>query len=161
MHTSIMQICSSTKCLGVGMARLFVVVLLLLTPAFASLGDDVSSVQRDQAHLNASVRVVAGQRFSIQEMQTPTGTTIRQFVSPEGTVFAISWRGFAPDLQQLLGNYFDEYTRAAAQAAHRGRGVRIDTGELVVESGGHMRYVTGRAFLRSRLPTGVSSDDIR
>jgi hypothetical protein len=134
----------------------------LCAPAFATLGEDISSVQNDQTHLNASVRVVAGERYSVQEMQTPTGTTIKQYVSPGGTVFALSWRGFAPDLQQLLGSYFDQYMAAASQAGHRWRGVRhIDTGDLVVESGGHMRYVVGRAFLRSKMPSGVSSDDIR
>jgi len=136
-------------------------VLLLLLPAYATLGEDASSVQRDQAHLNASVRVVAGDRYSVQEMQTPAGTKIKQYVSPGGTVFAVSWHGFAPDLQQLLGSYFDQYMAAASQAAHRGRGVQIDAGDLVVESGGHMRYVVGRAFLRSKMPSGVSSDDVR
>jgi Protein of unknown function (DUF2844) len=156
-----MQSYFSTKCAAIGLVRPLAVALLLLSPAFATLGDDVSSVQRDQANMNASVRVTTAEHFSIQEMQTPAGTTIRQYVSPGGKVFAVSWQGFAPDLQQLLGGYFDEYMRAASQAAHRGRGVRIDTGELVVESGGHMRYVVGRAFLRSKLPSGVSSDDIR
>ncbi len=136
-------------------------LLLLLLPVYATLGEEASSVQRDQAHLNASVRVVAGEHYSVQEMQTPAGTNIKQYVSPGGTVFAVSWRGFAPDLQQLLGSYFDQYMAAASQAAHHGRGIHIETGDLVVESGGHMRYVVGRAYLRSKMPSGVSSDDVR
>ena len=133
----------------------------LCAPAFATLGEDIASVQNDQVHLKASVRVVAGERYSVQEMQTPAGTTVRQYILPGGTVFAVSWHGFAPDLQQLLGRYFNDYMAAASQAAHRGRGVHIETGDLVVESGGHMRYVVGRAFLRSKMPSEVSSDDIR
>lgn len=156
-----MQSCFHTKRLAIAVGRLLAAIVLLLSPAFASLGGDASSVQRDQAHMNASVRVTTAEHFSIQEMQTPAGTLVRQYVSTEGTVFAISWKGFAPDLQQLLGDYFEEYMSVASQAAHRGRGSRIDTGELVVETGGHMRYVVGRAFLRSKLPSGVSSDDIR
>jgi hypothetical protein len=136
-------------------------VLLWALPGFATLGEDASSIQADQAHLNASVRVVAAQLYSVHEMQTPTGTTIRQYVSPAGQVFAISWQGFSPDLHQLLGAHFDEYMAAASQTAHRGRGVHIETGDLVFDSGGHMRYVVGRAFLRSKLPSGVSSDEIR
>lgn len=135
--------------------------VLWALPAFATLGEDVSSVRADQAHLNASERVFSARLYSIDEMQTPAGTVIRQYVSPVGTVFAVSWRGFAPDLHQLLGQYFDEYMQAASKAAHRGRGVHIDAGDLVIESGGHMRYVVGRAFLRSKLPSGVSSDEIR
>jgi len=136
-------------------------VLLLVSPALASLGDDVSSVQADQVHLKASTRVVARQLYSVHEMQTQNGSTIRQYVSPAGTVFAVTWQGFAPDLRQLLGSHFDEYMTSASQAAHRGRGAHIETGDLVFDSGGHMRYVVGRAFLRSKLPSGVSSDELR
>ena len=150
-----------TKRVATGLGWVFAAVILLWSPAFASLGDDASSVQRDQAHMNASVRVTTAEHFSIHEMQTPAGTMVRQYVSPAGTVFAISWQGNSPDLQQLLGDYFDGYISVASQTAHRGRGTRIDTGELVVETGGHMRYIVGRAFLRSKLPSGVSSDDIR
>jgi Protein of unknown function (DUF2844) len=139
---------------------------LLLTvctgpPSYASLGQDVSSIQADKAHLNASVRMIPKQLYSVQEMQTPNGSTIRQFVSPAGTVFAVSWQGFSPDLRQLLGDYFDEYMAARSQATHRGRGVHIDNGNLVVETGGHMRYVVGRAFLRDQVPAGVNIDEIR
>lgn len=136
-------------------------VALLCAPSFATLGEDASSVQTDRAEMNASVRELTSQQYSIHEMQTAAGTVIRQYASPEGKVFAVSWQGFPPDLHQLLGRYFDEYMAAAAQVAHRGRGVHIDTGELVVETGGHMRYAVGRAFLRSKIPSGVSSDDIR
>jgi hypothetical protein len=137
-------------------------VLCGTLPAFATLGEDASSVTADQAHLKASVRLLPHQFYSVQEMQTPSGTTVRQFVSPAGTVFAVSWQGSAPDLQQLLGTYFDEFEAAAtASASRRGRGMHLDTGELVVDTGGHMRFVVGRAFLRSKLPAQVTSDDIR
>jgi len=129
---------------------------LLSIPAFCVLGQDVSSVTSDQVHMKASVRVLVTSSYSVHEMQMPTGTTVRQFASPSGTVFAVTWQGFSPDLQQLLGDYFDQYVaEAGSQNARRGRGVYIDTGDLVVETGGHMRYVVGRAYLRSKLPQGV------
>src|SRR5512141_3145214 len=135
-------------------------LLLFREPAFCSLGDDVASVTSDQAHLKSSIRVLVMNSYSIHEMRTPVGTTIRQFVSPSGTVFAVAWQGFSPDLQQLLGSHFEEYV-AASQPAARGRGVHIETGDLVVETGGHMRFVVGHAFLRSKLPQGVNADDLR
>ena len=144
--------------------RLFVLAICLATaaPAFAALGGDLSSVQADQARLGASERIIPTQNYTVHEMQTARGTLIRQFVSPGGTVFAVSWQGSAPDLEQLLGRYFDQYVEAAqAQTSRRGRGIHIDTGDFVFESGGHMRFVTGRAFLRSKLPSGVSSDQVR
>jgi len=138
-----------------------VLVPFCAAPGFATLGEDASSIQGDQVHLKAAVRVVATQFYSVHEMQTPTGTTIRQYVSPSGQVFAVTWQGFSPDLQRLLGAHFDEYMAAASQTAHRGRGVHIEIGDLVFDSGGHMRYVVGRTFLRSKLPSGVSRDEIR
>ena len=152
---------SNSHTLLVSSAALLAFALLSASSAFATLGEDVSSVQADQAHLKTSVRVVARRLYSVHEMQTPAGTIIRQYASPEGTVFAVSWRGFSPDLHQLLGQHFEEYVAAASQKARAGRGVHVETGDLVFESGGHMRYVVGRAFLRSKLPSGVGTDEIR
>ena len=145
-------------------ARLFMLAISLsaAAPAFAALGGDLSSIQADQARLGASERIIPTQKYTVHEMQTARGTRIRQFVSPEGSVFAVSWQGSAPDLEQLLGSYFDQYVQAVqAQPGRRARGIHIDTGDFVLESGGHMRFVTGRAFLRSKLPSGVSIDEVR
>ena len=131
-------------------------------PALAALGEDQSSINSDQVHLKASVRSVPHQFYSVQEMETSAGTTIRQFISPQGTVFAVSWQGSAPDLEQLLGNYFEQFVTASKQQrSRRGRGIHIDDGDLVVDTGGHMRFVVGRAFLRSKTPTQVTGDEIR
>lgn len=131
-------------------------------PAFAALGEDQSSINSDQVHLKASVRSIPHQFYSVQEMQTPSGTTIRQFISPQGTVFAVSWQGSAPDLEQLLGNYFEEFVAASRQQrSRRGRGIHVDDGDLVIDTGGHMRFVVGRAFLRSKTPSPVTRDEIR
>lgn len=136
-------------------------VSLVITPLFASLGEDVSSIRSDQLQLKASARVLPGRLYSVHEMQTPSGTVIRQFVSPAGTVFAVTWRGFPPNLRQLLGSYFGEYVQAASrQTASRGRSFHLDNGDLVVDSAGHMRSVVGRAFLRQKMPSGVSGDEI-
>lgn len=137
------------------------IVVLASLPASATLGQDVSSIAADQAHLKTSVRLLTAPFYSIHEMRTAAGTTIRQFVSPNGTVFGVSWQGFPPNLEQLLGDYFQEYVREASTPGRRGRGVHIDTGDFVLDCGGHMRFVTGRAFLRSQLPAGVNASDIR
>lgn len=144
-------------------ALAFCSALLMLStlPASAVLGGNANSIASDQAHLQASTRITPGQRYSIHEMRTPAGTTIREFASPDGTVFAVSWQGFAPDLQQLLGDYFSQYVREAGASGQRGRGVHVETDDLVVETGGHMRFVVGRAYLKSKLPSGVDEHDIR
>ena len=156
------EFCSSKLARICHLGLFAALVPLILSPLFASLGDDVSSIRSDQLQLKASVRVLPGSLYSVHEMQTPSGTVIRQFVSPAGTVFAVTWRGFPPNLKQLLGSHFDEYVQAASrQTASRGRSVRIDNGDLVVDYGGHMRSVFGRAFLRQKIPSGVSGDEIR
>ena len=139
----------------------FSLMILAALPSAATLGENVNSINSDQARLKTSVRILPRQFYSVHEMQTPSGTAIRQFVSPDGTVFGVAWQGFAPNLEQLLGTYFQEYFRGASAPGRRGRGVHIDTGDLVLDSGGHMRYVTGRAFLRSKLPAGVTESDVQ
>jgi hypothetical protein len=140
-----------------------VFIILFSSAAFAALGQDVVSVQSDGVRMNAEVRVLPGQAYSVHEMHAATGTTVKEFVSPAGQVFGISWEGqYSPDLRQLLGDYFAQYMQAA-QTTPRSfrRVVRIETGDLVFESGGHMRFIVGRAYLRSKLPDGVSVDAIR
>lgn len=156
------EFCSSKRVSVRDLVLLPALLSLVISPLFASLGEDVSSIQSDQTQLKASIRVLPSRLYSVHEMRTPTGTTIRQFVSPAGTVFAVTWRGFPPNLRQLLGSYFDEYVQgASAQTTSRGRSVHIDNGDLVVDYGGHMRFVVGRAFLRRKMPSGVGADEIR
>jgi len=144
-----------------GMVLIF--ALLVGSSAFAVLGQDVSSVQSDGVHMKAAVSVLPGQSYSVHELRAPTGTRIREFVSPAGQVFAISWQGPSiPDLRQLLGQYFDQYMQAAQTTPRvQRRVVHIETGDIVFESGGHMRFIVGRAYLRDKLPNGVSADAIR
>jgi len=152
----------ASRCLKPYIVVSLLVPALVAVHAFCVLGQDVSSVASDQAHMKASVRVLVTSSYAIHEMSMAGGTTVRQFASPAGTVFAVTWQGFSPDLQQLLGEYFDEYLAAASSPhARRGRGVYVDTGDLVVETGGHMRFAVGRAYLRSKVPQGVDVNALR
>ena len=139
------------------------ILVMLTSPALATLGESVESIRADGAKVHAQARTIPLQSFSVHEMRLAIGTVVREFVSPEGKVFGVAWQGsFAPDLRQLLGKYFDLYTQAAHDPANRrGRGLHIDTGEMVFESAGHMRFIVGRVYLRSNLPQGVTSDAIR
>lgn len=144
-----------------------VLVMMMLSHPFvarAELGGDATSVQNDQARMRASVRgVQQATAYTRQELQTSSGTTIREFVSPAGKVFAVTWEGpFLPDLHQLLGNYFDQFSQAVQAQGPRRRGpVVIKEPGLVVESGGHMRAFVGRAYVPSMLPEGVRPEDIQ
>ena len=139
--------------------------LALSLPAFASLGGDVTSVQPDSAHLKASIKVTPSSAYAVHEMKSPMGTTVREFVSPDGRVFAVAWRGPAmPPMQQILGTYFQQYS-AAVQAHHAAqvgrRPLNVQQPGLVVQSGGRPRGFFGRAYIPGILPQGITPDQIR
>lgn len=133
------------------------------SPAFAALGGDVASVQADQAHINATRSVSQSNGYAVHELHSPNGSVVREFVSSSGKVFAIAWQAPSlPDLRQLLGPYFDEFQKAAAQGHKPGHApVFVEHSGLVVQLGGHMRNFTGRAYLPDQLPSGTRMEDIR
>jgi hypothetical protein len=144
------------------------IALLVATlpfPAFAALGGDVASVQADQARMKGSLIATQTANYTLHEIKDPTGVMVREYVSPAGSVFAVSWQGPAmPNLQQLLGSYFKAFSTAAQaqRTARRGRGpVYIQQPGLVVESSGHTRTYSGRAYDPAKLPQGVQANEIR
>lgn len=144
----------------------FTVALLALvataSPARAALGEPEASVARDREALRMELRPPASQAgATVHELRAP-GATVRQFVSPSGTVFAVAWSGGeAPDLPTLLGAYHDEYRAAAAvRPALRGPR-RVETARIVVETWGRQRDLHGRAWIPSLVPAGVTLDDVR
>ena len=87
---------------------------------------------------------------------------MREYASPNGIVFGVTWNGpWAPDLRQLLGAYFDSYVVAArGKKAARGP-ITIQLPGLIVERGGHARSFFGRAYVPQMIPQGVTADDIQ
>jgi hypothetical protein len=139
-------------------------ILFLSLQAFAVLGEDASSVQADQAHINAGLRVTQKPAYMLHELRSSTGMVVREFASSGGKVFAVAWQGpWHPDLKQLLGSHFEEFEQAAE--AQKRRGVHgpllIQQSGLVVELDGHMRGFSGRAYLPDQVPAGVREEDLR
>jgi hypothetical protein len=132
--------------------------------ARASLGGDLTSVLDDAAELHGAVQASPLQQFEIEEIVTDNGMRVREFLNPNGIVFAVTWAGPAtPDLQRLLGAQFEVYTTALAARPRLGlqRSVRVATPDLVVESEGHLRNFTGRAYLPAMIPINVSTAELR
>ena len=154
-----MQPGSCALCAGV------VVLLLLPFQAWAVLGGDTSSVHSDVARMKGTLRVHQDESYIVHEIKADTGTVVREYVSPTGTVFAVSWAGaFVPDMQQLLGAYFQQYSAAvkARKASYVGRRpINIQEPGLVVQAGGHMRAYSGRVYIPRLVPEGVKAEDIR
>ena len=136
--------------LGPGMAR-------------AALGEPEASVRIDVAQLQASIKASADRgSFRVHEIQLPSGTLLREFVSLDGNVFAVAWNGpFMPNLRQALGRYFDSYVAAAKLNHVNQKHLQINQPDLVVQSRGHMRAFSGRAYLPTALPSGFNLGDLQ
>ncbi len=142
-------------------------IFMTAMPAYAGLGEDANSVQADRARMQASLRTTQAQAYTVQEIQAPTGIVVREYVSPaSGKVFAVAWQGpWPPDMRQILASYFDQFQQAAQAQAGTARAMRrpivINLPGLVVESSGHMRSFSGRAYIPAMLPPGVTAEAIR
>jgi hypothetical protein len=149
------------------MATISAVFAALLNPlaTSASLGGDVASVEADRAKMQATLETTDRNLYSIHEIHVPNNVVVREFVSQSGSVFAVAWRGAArPDLRQLLGTYFESFSKAsqAKKAQRVGRGpLVIEQAGLVVEMSGHARSFLGRAYDPRTVPAGVSAAEIR
>jgi uncharacterized protein DUF2844 len=136
--------------------------ILSSLPAFAELGGTIASIKADQLKMSASLQVTSTSGYQLHEMQSPQGIRVREYASPNGTVFAVTWNGpWMPDLRQLFGPYFNQYM-VAAQGKKAARGpVSIQLPGLVVERGGHARSFFGRAYVPQMIPQGVTADAIQ
>jgi len=145
---------------------LLVIVLVLSGVApravAAALGDDVATVETDRAHLRSALRVTRAARYDVHELSGPTGTVVREYVSPDGRVFGVAWEGpWPPDLRQILGRYFDRFTAHVPSRRRGRRPLVVDEPDLVVVWSGHPRAFNGRAYVRSLLPAGIDAAIIR
>jgi len=121
-----------------------------------------ASIAVDAQHAHSTVKLIQHDNYRVREMQQQSGTELREFVGQDGRVFAVAWSGpSVPDLRQAFGRYFDVYVDAAqGRATSRGHlAVRQD--DLVVQSSGHMRAFSGRAYLSSQVPSGMPLAEIR
>ena len=156
----------------IGLALL--VVRASPSPAHATLGETADSVAADAASFSANavrhtprsaLNAPAVVAYSVEQMTTPSGITVNEYVGPDGKVFAATWRGRRPpDLSVLLGSYFAQYQEAAVAGGLTAHGLHhasVRGSDVVVEMAGHMRDMSGRAFLPAMLPHGVEQSEIR
>jgi hypothetical protein len=154
-----------------GAARILfsLVVIALPLPALAVLGDTAASVLNDQARIKGTLRSVDNRAYVMHEITSPSGIVVREFVSPQGEVFGVAWEGqFPPDLQQLLGPYYQQAQKAQQESQQEGSQqprrrrapVVIETPGLVLYQTGHMRSFHGQAYIPQLVPQGVQTSDI-
>ena len=147
--------------------RTFCGVLLILSlgaaPGWAALGEPESSVSADRQFLRGQIRDEVHESYRLHQITDASGGVVREYVSPAGKVFGVSWQGpFAPNMQQLLGAYFPYLQQyAQAQTARHGGPLIIQKDSFVFTSGGHMRWRHGRAYVPSLLPTNLAPEVVQ
>ncbi len=102
--------------------------------------------------------------YTVHETLLETGTSVLEYASAAGVVFAVRWRGpVLPDLTALLGNYFDTFkieTDQARALGKRGSPVSVLRDTLVLRSSGRMRNFSGYAYSPELIPAGVNIKDV-
>ncbi len=137
-------------------------VSLLPAAAHAALGEQEVSTQADVAALKGQLHSSDQVLYRLSEIRAPSGVIVREYAAPSGKVFAVTWRGQTqPDLRQVLGPHYAEFAAASATAPRADRHhLSVRANDLVVQMSGHMRAFTGRAYLASEVPAGVSVRDL-
>jgi hypothetical protein len=145
---------------GIARAMLGAVCALAL-PAYAALGQNASTIGTDQMVMHAVSHSATSQAaYTVHLLTMPSGTLLREYVAPGGTVFGVAWQGpTLPDLKTTLGASFDQYV--SATATRRGTPLAVSNSDLVVFSGGHLRAFAGHAYLPQAVPAGVDVNVIQ
>jgi Protein of unknown function (DUF2844) len=145
-------------------AGIMLLVIFVPLQVKAALGGDVTSIEADRAQMNGKLQVRPANAYTVHEITGANHTMVREYISPAGVVFGVGWEGqFMPDMQQLLGAYFDQYTQAVKQqkASYVGRRpLDIQLPGLVVQRSGHMRAFAGHAYIPEQVPQGVRVEDL-
>ncbi len=142
--------------------RMLLVLMIGTLPAWASLGEYEGSVTLDQQVLRGAVREEVRTGYKLHQIVASDGAVVREYVSPEGKVFAISWHAhFIPNLQQLLGSYFSRVQQAAQAKVQRGVPLVIKTPDFAYFSGGRMMDFHGSAYVPGLLPKNLTAEVVR
>jgi hypothetical protein len=147
-------------------ATLTLLTVMAASGAQGELGGTMQSVRQDAEHENGTLVSIVGGAYTIATIatnETPPQLTIRQYLSGTGQVFGVAWQGNRhPNTLLLLGPYaITPDTPLLPGSVQQPRFSRRMTEQVVVEVGGTVGNVWGRAYAPSLLPAGISPDAIK
>jgi len=129
--------------------------------AKAALGQPEASVTADAQTLRGSIKSTDTGNYRVHLIDLPSGTVLREYATLGGIVFAVAWSGpTIPNLQQSLGNYYASFVKGAQASRTGHHQLQIRQDDFVMQSSGHMRAFTGRAYLPLAIPAGVSLQEL-
>ena len=124
--------------------------------AHATLGGDEASIVENRHHLHATQTVEKREGLERHRLALRSGMLIHEYLSPSGTVYAISWHGErVPDLRELLGPYFAQLEQNTTRRRGSHHASNLTGDDLVIQSVGHRHLFSGRAWVPSLVPAGV------
>lgn len=146
------------------------IALVWLVPlrSDATLGGLVDSVDADRVATKAQKAEPKNlSNYTVHTLPLDL-VTVREYVSPAGTVFGLGWNGQrhpgTAELSRLLGStYWDKYQALRRSRKKRGFRSTLSTKEdrLVVAMEGHARSFQGHVYDPSLIPPGVNPDEIK
>ncbi len=133
--------------------------------ARAELGGALSSVVADGGRMGARVASTPMGRYARHDLTRVNGAMVHELTNAEGQVFAVTWSGPGkPDLRALLGRYFETFQAANGTGGRTMRALRrpqqVSQSDLQIQTGGHMGWFHGVAFIPSLAPAGFSASDL-
>ncbi len=138
--------------------------LLLSTTAQAELGGTMASVVVDGDRLGAKTVSTATGSYTRHDLTRTNSGMVHEFTNSSGQVFAVVWQGPGkPDLRQLLGPHFAalQQDSAIGQTMHAlRRPLQVNQSDLQIQTGGHMGWFHGVAFIPSLAPPGFSPAEL-
>ena len=142
--------------------RILIILMMGALPAWAALGEYEGSIGLDQQILRGEIREEVRTGYKLHQIITSDGALVREYVSPEGKVFAISWHSHSlPNLAQLLGAYFPRVQQASQAKTQRGGPLVIRNADFVFFSGGRMMDFHGTAYVPGLLPKNVTAGVVK
>ena len=150
------------------LARLASVLLASFLAPFAAqaeLGGPMASIATDGDRIGARSVSVAADGYVRHDLTRMNNGMVHEFTNNSGQVFAVTWHGPGkPDLRLLLGPYFAALQGggpAAGRAMHAlRRPLQVRRPDLQIQTGGHMGWFHGIAFIPALAPVDFSPADL-
>ena len=133
--------------------------------ANAELGGPVTTVMTDGARMGATSSSASLGSYMRHDLVRPNSATVHEFTNDSGQVFAVTWQGPGkPDLRLLLGASFPalQASTGAGRALHSlRRPPQVNAPDLQIQTGGHLGWFHGVAFIPSLAPAGFAPTDLK
>ena len=129
----------------------------------AALGGAVANLTSSALSQREVVQTLTSTTATYRETVLTNGTVVHEYRGADSIVYAVTWHGpFLPDLQALLGTYFETLRSPPNQASRKGSaGLRVLQSDIGLIAGGHMGAFEGKAWIPAKLPAAVTANDLK